>query len=154
ELEIPRAYGSYQELIDDPGLDAIYVALPCSEHVPWTLKALRAGKHVLCEKPFALHLDEATQAVELAGECGKILMEAHHWRYHPLVPLAETAFQELGQLKSIRAEFTGALNNPSDIRMNPLLGPGVLMDFGCYLVQWVSWVAAASGVKCDPHIES
>lgn len=142
---IPKAYGSYRELIEDSEIDAVYVALPCSEHMPWTQAALRAGKHVLCEKPFALDEAEATQSVLLATQMGKILMEAHHWRYHPLVAEAEKAFQTVGQVQSVQAVFTGALNNPGDIRCNPLLGPGVIMDFGCYLVQWANWAVRSCG---------
>ena len=154
ERGISQAYGSYQELIADPEIEAVYVALPCSEHIPWTLAALRAGKHVLCEKPFALDTEEAAEAVTLAGNNGLMLMEAHHWRYHPLVARAEEVFRTLGELQSIEALFTGALNNPGDIRCNPLLGPGVTMDFGCYLVQWANWAARSCGVSEPTEVMS
>ena len=154
EHGIPQAYGSYQELIADPKIDAVYVALPCSEHIPWTLAALRSGKHVLCEKPFALDIEEAAEAVALAKNTGMTLMEAHHWRYHPLVASAEEAFRSLGELQSIEAVFTGALNNPGDIRCNPLLGPGVTMDFGCYLLQWANWAARSCGVDQPTEVMS
>lgn len=138
---ISRAYGSYEELIGDPEIDAVYNALPASGHRPWTLRALDAGKHVLCEKPFGLDVDEAIECVHAAEENERLLMEAHHWRYHPLVPECEEALRSFDEPFSIEAVFDGSLNNPGDIRLDPALGPGVLMDFGCYLIQWSSWAA-------------
>lgn len=146
EAGVPRAYGSYEELIDDPEIDVIYNALPASGHAPWSALALRAGKHVLCEKPFGLHVDEARELVALAARERRLLMEAHHWRYHPLVAVAEKALGDFGMVEepiSVEAQFFGGLNNPGDIRLDPLLGPGVLMDFGCYTIQWCSWLVGA-----------
>lgn len=150
EHGIPRAYGSYQELIDDPDVDVVYNALPAAGHAPWSKAALLAKKHVLCEKPFGLHVDEARELVKTAHEERRLLMEAHHWRYHPLVPRAEVALSELGRAFSpvkIEARFYGGLNNPGDIRKNPALGPGVLMDFGCYAIQWCDWAASWMDVE-------
>lgn len=146
EANIPRAYGSYEELIDDPEIDIVYNALPASGHAPWSARALRAGKHVLCEKPFGLHVDEARELVALAAEEKRLLMEAHHWRFHPLVAFAEKAlvsFRRLAGPIEIEAQFFGGLNNSGDIRLDPLLGPGVLMDFGCYTIQWCCWILGA-----------
>jgi|GEM_PF-1054157 len=156
EHDIPRAYGSYAELLDDTELDAVYVALPASAHALWAERALRKGKHVLCEKPFGLCVAEALACVETASQCDRVLMEAHHWRYHALVPLVEEALAELGAIESVASTFRVGLNNPGDIRLNPLLGAGVLMDFGCYLIQWSLWAARSAGVAPDasPLVES
>lgn len=147
---IERSYGSYAELLEDPQVEAVYVALPSSEHAVWSIKALQAGKHVLCEKPFALAVDDAERAVRVADDAGLILMEAHHWRYHPLVPVAEAALGQVGEVKSLTACFTGGLNNPDDIRLQPALGPGVVMDFGCYLLQWANWAMGATANETPP----
>ena len=148
EHGIPRAYGSYRELIEDPDVDVVYNALPASGHAPWSKAALCAKKHVLCEKPFSLHVDEAKDLVQTAQHERRLLMEAHHWRYHPLVARAEVALSELGRAEApikIEALFHGGLNNPGDIRKNPALGAGVLMDFGCYAIQWCDWAASCTG---------
>lgn len=141
ERGIGAAYGSYLELIDDPTIDLVYNALPASGHAPWTISALERGKHVLCEKPFGLHVEEAERAVQVATTHRRLLMEAHHWRYHPLVPKMEVAVARLQSPVKIEAVFDGGLDNPGDIRFNPALGPGVLMDYGCYTIQWSAWVA-------------
>lgn len=146
EAQIPKAYGSYEELICDPDIDIIYNALPASGHAPWSARALRAGKHVLCEKPFGLHVDEAKELAALAERERRLLMEAHHWRFHPLVAEAEAALVNWGRLDgpiSVEAQFFASLNNPGDIRLDPLLGPGVLMDFGCYTLKWCCWIVRA-----------
>ncbi len=153
--EIPRAFGSYEELICDPDIDVIYNALPASGHAPWSERALQNGKHVLCEKPFGLHADEARRLVRLARDKQLLLMEAHHTRFHPLAARVEEVLSGLELSDSVfevEARFFGSLNNPGDIRLNPLLGPGVLMDFGCYTINWCVWLVrslcgrAAAGV--------
>lgn len=153
ENGIPRAFGSYQELVSDPQIDAVYIALPASGHAPWTIAALRAKKHVLCEKPFGLDAPEAKSAVRVAREEKRLLMEAHHWRYHPLLSDFERAVAQLRGPHHIEAVFNGGLNHPGDIRLDPLLGPGVLMDFGCYLIQWSRFAAqllpGATGERPD-----
>lgn len=143
-LGIPRSYGSYGALLDDPDLDAVYVALPAAHHAEWCERALLSNKHVLCEKPFALSLAEAEKVVRLAESRGLLLMEAHHWRYHPLVETAASRIRSLGALTSVEASFKVGLNNPGDIRLDPLLGPGVVMDFGCYAIQWCDFVVEMS----------
>lgn len=146
EINVSKAYGSYEELISDPEIDIIYNALPASGHAPWSAHALRAKKHVLCEKPFGLHVDEARELVEIAEREQRLLMEAHHWSFHPLVAEAEAALAKWGPSDapiSVEACFFGALNNPGDIRLDPLLGPGVLMDFGCYTLKWCCWIVRA-----------
>lgn len=137
---IPRAYGSYEEVIADRELRAIYVALPSAYHADFTELALRAGKHVLCEKPFCLDAARAEGLVQLAQEKGLVLMEAHHWRYHPLVPPWRELLASAGPLEGVAAHFVVGIDDPTDIRKIPRLGPGVMMDFGCYLLQWSQFV--------------
>jgi predicted dehydrogenase len=143
-LGISKAFGSYTELVDDPEIEAVYIALPAAFHYEWCRRALLAGKHVLCEKPFSLSLAQAQRAVSLAQERGLLLMEAHHWRYHPLVKSAQQRIHNLGELRLVEASFKVGLNNPGDIRLNPSLGPGVMMDFGCYAIQWCDYLIETS----------
>jgi len=157
---IPDAHGTYEELLARPDLDAVYVALPAAHHARWTLAALEAGKHVLCEKPFGLALAEASACVERAAEAGLLLMEAHHWRYHPLLGAFTRALVDLGPLTEVRALFDAPIRS-GNIRLDPALGAGVLLDFGCYLVQWLMLAGAddeptivhASAVEGDTGID-
>lgn len=157
ELGIRRAYRSYAELCGDPEIDAVYIALPVSEHAKHCEMALRAGKHVLCEKPFAMDESEAQHVLRLAQEHRRLVMEAHHWRYHSLLPEVARLIGKLGELSFVSASFEAGVGRPADIRRNPRLGPGVTMDFGCYAVQWVAW-AVACGARStqtvlDPSVE-
>jgi predicted dehydrogenase len=150
---VPRAYGSYEELIADPDIDAIYIATPAAHHHRWTLAALAAGKDVLCEKPLAANAVEAREMVEAAEASGRVLMEAFHWRYHPLVAQVRALLDSgrLGTIEHVSASFmlpTGEIA-PGDIRWVLPLGGGALMDLGCYPVQWVRWVVGA-----DPTVVS
>jgi predicted dehydrogenase len=150
EHRIPHAYGSYAELLSHPGLEAVYVALPCALHAPWVEAALKKDLHVLCEKPFSLSVIEAQRSVALAESRGLLLMEAHHWRYHPLIAQAERLCQEWGPFSEVQATFQVELNNPGDIRLNPALGACAVMDFGCYAVQWADWIVRASHSSVAP----
>lgn len=141
---IPRAYGSYDELLSDPEVDVVYVALPAAHHAAWCLKALAANKHVLCEKPFALSEAEARAVVEEGVRRQRLVMEGHHWRYHPLLSEFERLRPFCGPLSRIRARFDAPVPD-GDIRRDPALGAGVFTDFGCYLVQWVQWALGREG---------
>jgi len=160
EHGIASAHGSYEELLARPDLDAVYVALPASLHAEWTLAALAAGKHVLCEKPFGLEVREAQECVEMARNRGLLLMEAHHWRYHPLVDAFALALRQVGPITSARTVFDAPIK-PGNIRLDPRLGAGVLLDFGCYAVQWLSLacgqgeleVLEASAEQADPGVD-
>src|ERR1700722_18495813 len=99
---IPVAYGSYDELLADPGIDAIYNPLPNSLHGPWTLKAIAAGKHVLCEKPFASNAAEAVLVADAAAASGLVVMEAMHYRYHPLVRRLREVLHTLGPVRYVQ----------------------------------------------------
>ncbi|MFJ5309239.1 Gfo/Idh/MocA family protein [Streptomyces sp. NPDC088350] len=137
EHGIPRALRSYDEIVDDPAVDAVYVPTPAALHGHWTRRAIEAGKHVLCEKPFTANAEEAAEIAELAGSSGLVVMEAFHSRYHPMwtrmTELVDSGV--LGQLHTARAEFTVPHADTSDIRWQPDLGGGALMDLGCYPVR-------------------
>jgi predicted dehydrogenase len=135
---IPRACGSYAELLALPDVDVVYNALPTALHAGWSREALRAGKHVLCEKPFAANAREAESMVAEAERCGRRLVEAFHWRYHPLAErmLALCRSGVLGKLERIEARFSAPIRDRSDIRWDLALGGGASMDLGCYPVHW------------------
>ena len=133
---IPRAHGSYEDLLADPGVDAIYNSLPNSMHVPWTLRALEAGKHVLCEKPMDRRPAEVERAFDAADAAGLIVMEAFMYRHHPQTKKLRdlVAGGSIGDVLRIRSHFTFLLEDESDLRMRPELDGGSLMDLGCYCV--------------------
>lgn len=138
KMEIPKAYGSYQDLLRDPDVQAVYIPLPNSEHKEWTLKALEAGKHVLVEKSFAMNADEAQEMVSSALEHGLILMESFMYRYNSrITKIIEMVRKgELGKLKMIQSSFSWNLTNPDDIRLSANLGGGTLLDLGTYCVNF------------------
>jgi len=133
---IPRVLDSYDALIADPDLDAVYNPLPNGLHGRWTRAALAAGKHVLCEKPFTANAEEAREVAELAGKSDRVVMEAFHYRYHPLALRVEQiiASGELGKLQRVEAALSFPLPKFSDIRYNYSLAGGATMDAGCYAV--------------------
>ena len=136
---VARVYDSYEALIADPDLDAIYIPLPNGLHGRWTRAALAAGKHVLCEKPFTANAAEAREIAELAAKSDRVVMEAFHYRYHPLALRIEEiiASGELGKLQRVEAALCFPLPNSSDIRYNYSLAGGATMDAGCYAVHMV-----------------
>ncbi|MCX8520421.1 MAG: Gfo/Idh/MocA family oxidoreductase, partial [Rhodoferax sp.] len=131
-LGIPKAYGSYEELLSDPAIEAIYNPLPNHEHVPMTLAAARAGKHVLCEKPVALNAAEAAQLREVAGKV--IIMEAFMVRFHPqwLGVRERVRAGELGDLRVVQSYFSYFNRDPANVRNQADMGGGALYDIGCY----------------------
>ena len=130
----PTAHGSYEDLLADPEIDAIYNPLPNSLHGPWTLKAIEAGKHVLCEKPFASNAAEAEQVAAAAKGSGLVVMEAMHYRYHPLIERLREVVRELGPVEHLQAWTSFAIVSPGDIRYDYALAGGALMDGGCYAI--------------------
>jgi D-xylose 1-dehydrogenase (NADP+, D-xylono-1,5-lactone-forming) len=136
EHGLARAHGSYEALLDDAEVDAIYVPLPNGLHHEWTMRALRAGKHVLCEKPYSRHPGEVEEAFGLAEKSGLVLMEAFMYRHHPQIGVVAdlVANGVLGRLRAIRATFTFRLERADDPRLLPELDGGSLMDVGCYCV--------------------
>lgn len=139
ELGIPRSYGSYEALLADPDIDAVYNPLPNHLHVPWTLKALAAGKHVLCEKPIALDTTEARALWHAAQSYPDLkVMEAFMYRFHPQWLRAKTLVQSgvLGEVRSIHSHFSYYNADPGNIRNMPDIGGGGLMDIGCYCISF------------------
>jgi len=148
---IPKAYGSYQELLADPDIDAVYNPLPNSLHGPWTLRAIAAGKHVLCEKPFASNADEAAQVVRAASASGLVVMEAMHYRYHPLIQRLCEVVDGLGPVRQLQAWTSFAIIDPGDIRYDYGLAGGALMDGGCYAIDCLRLLGASDG-QSEPSV--
>jgi predicted dehydrogenase len=134
EHQIRRAHGSYQELLADPEIEAVYIPLPNSMHIDWTRRALQAGKHVLCEKPLSRHPGEVEAAFDLAEDHGLQLMEAFMYRHHPQTKRLQRLVDEgaIGRLRLIRGAFSFRLTVRGDVRMSTALDGGGLMDVGCY----------------------
>jgi D-xylose 1-dehydrogenase (NADP+, D-xylono-1,5-lactone-forming) len=134
--EIERAYGSYDELLADADVEAVYISLPNTMHVEWSIKALEAGKHVLCEKPFSRRPEEVERAFDVAEREGLHLSEAFMYRHNPqtkrLVELVRDG--AIGELRLVRAAFSYSLHDPENIRLRTDVEGGALMDVGCYCV--------------------
>ena len=147
---IPRVHQSYRDLLADPRIDAIYNPLANSLHAEWTIRALKAGKHVLCEKPFASNRLEAEEMARTARETGLVLSEAFAYRYHPLTTRVKQiiARGDLGEVRHIDARFCFLLPAPNNIRFNYELAGGALMDCGCYPVSLIRFLAEA-----EPAVE-
>jgi predicted dehydrogenase len=135
-LGIAHTYGSYQALLDDPYIEAVYIPLPNNLHAEWTLKAAAAGKHVLCEKPLAMTSAEAETMVAACREAGVLLMEAFMYRHHPSWVRARELVDQgrIGELLAVEAVFSYRNTDPANIRNIAELGGGALMDIGCYPV--------------------
>ena len=148
---IGRVHDSYAALLADPELDAIYNPLPNSHHAEWTIKALEAGKHVLCEKPLASNADEARQMAAAAERSGRRLIEAFHWRYHPLAARMREVIDSgvLGAVRHVEATMCIPLPLPNDIRYRFDLAGGATMDTGCYTISIVRFLAGA-----EPDVRS
>ncbi len=140
---IERALGGYEELLDDPEVEAVYIPLPNSLHLEWAERALESGKHVLCEKPLSRRADEVSRAFDVAEREGRILTEAFMYRHHPQTTrLGELLDQRaVGQVSMIRGAFSFSLGARADIRLERGLDGGALMDVGCYCVSGARLVA-------------
>jgi xylose dehydrogenase (NAD/NADP) len=135
-FEIPRAYGNYDDLLSDSNVQAVYIPLPNSEHAPWAIKAMQAGKHVLVEKPFALNADQAQLMISTALENSVVLVEAFMYRYSDRYEKLHEIVRSgtIGKVRLVQAGFSFTLSNPDDIRLAPDLGGGALYDLGCYCI--------------------
>jgi xylose dehydrogenase (NAD/NADP) len=133
---IPRAHGSYEALLADPSVEAVYVPLPNGMHVDWTVRALEAGKHVLCEKPLDRRPEAVERAFDAAEEAGLVLSEAFMWRHNPQTARLRELLHggAIGDVRLVRASFSFPLAGDSDVRLDPALDGGALMDVGCYCV--------------------
>jgi xylose dehydrogenase (NAD/NADP) len=140
---IPGAHGSYEELLADPGVDAVYVSLPNGLHHPWTLRALAAGKHVLCEKPYTRRAVEVEEAYAAADAGGLILMEAFMYRHHPQTAHVQELVGSgaIGRLCAVKTTFTFPLGDLTNVRADAALDGGALMDVGCYCVSAIRLLA-------------
>jgi len=149
EWKIPRAHGSYEALLADPEIDVVYNSLPNHLHAEWTIKALRAGKHVLCEKPIALTLAEVDAMTQAAKETGKVLAEAFMYRHHPQTLKAKEIVDSgaLGKIQLIKGAFTFNLTREGDIRLNKEMGGGSVWDVGCYPISYARMVVGADPLE-------
>jgi D-xylose 1-dehydrogenase (NADP+, D-xylono-1,5-lactone-forming) len=150
-LGVPRAVGSYEELLADPDLDAVYISLPNSMHVEWSVRALEAGKHVLCEKPLARAVEPVERAFDAADAAGLVLVEAFMWRFHPQADRLVELLPRVGDLRVVRAQFSFAFDSATleaaeNIRLSSELEGGALMDVGCYCVSATRLVTGAEPV--------
>ncbi|MCY3858370.1 MAG: Gfo/Idh/MocA family oxidoreductase [Gammaproteobacteria bacterium] len=159
---IETVYDSYDDVIADPTLDAIYNPLPISHHREYSIKALRSGKHVLCEKSFSLNASEAREMAAVGDETGLVLIEAFHYRYHPVFHKALEIVDSgvLGKLQHIDAQFIVGTPNKENIRMIYETGGGATMDMGCYPISWIRHITRqeprvtnATAVEGDPQID-
>ena len=150
---IARVHDSYEALVADPELDAVYVPLPNGLHGKWTRAALAAGKHVLCEKPFTANAAEAREIAELAATSDRVVMEGFYYRYLPLTLRAEQiiASGEIGKLERIEVALCMLLPKPSDIRYNYALAGGATMDLGCYAVSMIRTFGGSTPEVVSAH---
>jgi len=147
ENGIERAYGSYDALLADPDVEAVYISLPNSLHIPWTIKSLEAGKHVLCEKPLSRHAGEVERAFDVAEKQRRLLMEAFMYRHNPQTQRLKqlVADRAVGRIRIIRAAFGFVAPDPENVRLQAALDGGALMDVGCYCVSGARLIAG------EPH---
>jgi len=162
QLGIPKAYGSYEELLADPEIDAIYNPLPNHLHVPWSIKALQAGKHVLCEKPIALTSAEGQTLIDVARQYPHLkVMEAFMYRFHPQWQRARQLVLEgdIGELLTIQSFFSYYEGDPNNIRNRDDVGGGGMLDIGCYTVSLARFIFGAEPnrvvgtVEYDPQLK-
>jgi predicted dehydrogenase len=157
-LGIPRSYGSYQDLLEDSDIEAVYIPLPNHLHLEWTLAAAAAGKHILCEKPLAMSSADARTMIDACDAAGVKLMEAFMYRLHPMWVEVRRLVDDgaIGELAAIQSFFSYFNNDPADIRNIPEFGGGALYDIGCYLVNVARMLfdseptEVKSSVKRDP----
>ena len=142
---IPHVHDSYDDLLLDPNIDAVYIPLPNGLHCEWTIRALEAGKHVLCEKPMAANAAEALRMQGVAEKTGRVLVEAFHWRYHPLATRVRELLDsgELGAIRHVEVSTCIPFAIPGDIRYRYDLAGGASMDIGCYAVSILRFLAGA-----------
>jgi xylose dehydrogenase (NAD/NADP) len=136
ERGLDRAYGSYEALLEDDEIDVVYNSLPNSLHVEWSVRALEAGKHVLCEKPMDRRVAAVERAFDTADRAGRLLMEAFMYRHHPQSKKAAELVRggAIGELRQLRSLFSFTLTDDADVRLDPELDGGALMDLGCYCI--------------------
>jgi xylose dehydrogenase (NAD/NADP) len=149
QWQIPRAYGSYEDLLADRDIDVVYIPLPNGLHATWTIRAAEAGKHVLCEKPLALTVDEVDRVQDAARRAGVVVAEAFMYRHHPQTLRVRelVAAGSLGTIRLVRGAFTFSLTRDADPRLDPAQGGGSLWDVGCYPVSFARFVLGEEPVE-------
>lgn len=149
EHGIPKACGSYDEMLADPAIDVVYISLPNGLHTEWSLRCAEAGKHVLCEKPLALSVAEVDQLLEAAGRCGVTIQEATMMRFHAQTSYVRDLIAQgaIGEVRMGRGLFTFTLERPGDIRLDPAMGGGSVWDLGSYCVSFARTVLQAEPVE-------
>ena len=149
QWNIPRVLDSYEALLDDPAIDIVYIGLPNSLHAEWTIRALEAGKHVLCEKPLAISVEEVDRVAAAAVRAGRTAAEAFMYRHHPLTHAVEAIVRSgrLGTIRGFKGAFTFPLTREGDVRLDPALGGGSLWDVGCYPVSYACLLAGETPVQ-------
>lgn len=149
EWKIPRAHNSYEALLADPNIDVIYNPLPNHLHAEWTIKAVEAGKHVLCEKPLALTVEEVDAVQTAARKHGRVVAEAFMYRHHPQTLKVQELVKDgsVGEIKMIRGSFTYVLSREGDVRLDPVMGGGSIWDVGCYPISYARSVLGANPLE-------
>ncbi len=149
EWGITRALGSYEALVADPGIDVVYNPLPNSLHAEWTIRAVEAGKHVLCEKPLALTAEDVDAVAAAASKAGVVVAEAFMYRHHPQTRKVEELVKggAIGTLRLVRGCFTFNLTRERDVRLDPALGGGSIWDVGCYPISFARLLAGAESLE-------
>ena len=142
KLKIPTTYDSYDALLADSTIDAVYIPLPNHMHKEWAIRAAHAGKHVLCEKPIGLNTAEAEEMVQVFRDTGLKFAETFQWRHHPQATKFRDLIREgvIGEMRLIDAGFSFMLNRPDDIRWKPEMGGGSLYDVGCYPISFARYI--------------
>ena len=162
KMTIDKAYGSYEELLDDPTIEAVYIPLPNHLHVEWTEKCMQAGKHVLLEKPIGLNYQEAEQLLKIARNYPKVkLMEAFMYRHHPQMVEVKRLIDDgtIGEVRSVFSTFTYYNNDPKDIRNQADIGGGGLLDIGCYCISIARFLfrsepnRVSGSIEFDPRLK-
>jgi predicted dehydrogenase len=152
---IPRAHGCYEALLDDPGVDAVYIPLPNTLHAEWTRRAAERGKHVLCEKPLTPGAAEAENLIAFCDAKGVQLMDGFMWPHHPRTAEIRRLLDSgaVGRVERVTGAFTFPLRplDPSNIRLQPQMGGGSLLDVGCYPVYGIRWAFGAEPVRVHAH---
>jgi xylose dehydrogenase (NAD/NADP) len=142
QWDIPQAFGSYESLLANPSIDVVYISLPNSMHTEWAIKAMQAGKHVLCEKPLTIALEEVDAISGVAAETGMVVAEAFMYRHHAqtlrIKEMVDTG--AIGKVQLIRGAFSYSLNNKSDVRYNLNMGGGSIWDVGCYPINYARYL--------------
>ena len=156
DLEIPKFFGSYEELLADPEIEAVYNPLPNHLHVPWTIKALEAGKHVLCEKPISITAEEAQSLLDTSGKNPHLkVMEAFMYRFHPQWEKVKEIIKsgEIGDVHCINSVFTYHNVDPDNVRNKPNIGGGGILDIGCYCINLSRFLFESEPVNVQSFVD-